>query len=481
MKRPKNQPDMESLRHRAGVLIEALPYLRQFRGHTLVIKYGGAAMLDPGLRTEVLKDVVLLEHVGLHPVLVHGAGPEISDMMRRLGKQPEFVEGHRVSDAETVEIAQMVLTGKTNPDLVAAIHQQGGRAIGLSGKDGGMVLARKLGADRDLGFVGEVAQVTPGLVRGLISEGFIPVIAPIAAGAAGETFNVNSPKQLAQVLFGKLGLPPLKRTRTGYSTDQEVLAELAVAHRLPALVVEHRQLTKLLGTYVEALPRMVSRRTGRIHTSFNQTVTATGRLSSSDPNLQNIPVRTAVGREIRRAFVPARDGEVLLTADYSQIELRILAHLSQDQALTRSFRNDEDIHAAVASQVGGVGLQEVTPAMRRQAKAVNFGIIYGLSPFGLSRSIGVSLEQAQHFIEAYFARYPGVERFIGEVLRRAEADGFVTTLLGRWPRVGDTARYHNLGFTVTEMRGRRVGKIRVDLAESANQEKSGNHSSVQDI
>ena len=192
MEESKNQPDMEGLRNRAAVLIEALPYLRQFRGHTVVVKYGGAAMLDAGLRTDVLKDIVLLDHVGLHPVVVHGGGPEISEMMRVLGKEPEFVNGQRVSDAETVEIAQMVLTGKTNPDLVAAIHQQGGRAIGLSGKDGAMVVARKHGAAPDLGNVGEVAEVDPSLVRGLISQGFIPVIAPIAAGPDGETFNINA-------------------------------------------------------------------------------------------------------------------------------------------------------------------------------------------------------------------------------------------------------------------------------------------------
>ncbi len=192
MEESKNQPDVEGLRHRAAVLIEALPYLRQFRGHTVVVKYGGAAMLDAGLRTDVLKDIVLLDHVGLHPVVVHGGGPEISEMMRRLGKEPEFVDGQRVSDAETVEIAQMVLTGKTNPDLVAAIHQQGGRAIGLSGKDGAMVVARKHGTAPDLGNVGEVAEVDPSLIRGLISQGFIPVIAPIAAGPDGETFNINA-------------------------------------------------------------------------------------------------------------------------------------------------------------------------------------------------------------------------------------------------------------------------------------------------
>jgi len=204
----ESQPNLESLRQRAAVLIEALPYLRQFRGQTVVIKYGGAAMVDNGLRTEVLKDIVLLEHVGLHPVVVHGGGPEISEMMQRLGKQPQFVDGQRVSDAATVEIAQMVLTGKTNPDLVSAIHQQGGRAIGLSGKDGAMVLARKLSGVKDLGFVGEVAKVEPSLVRSLVDDGFIPVIAPIAAGSEGETYNINA-DHFAGRIAGPLGASKL--------------------------------------------------------------------------------------------------------------------------------------------------------------------------------------------------------------------------------------------------------------------------------
>jgi len=202
MQHADSRSDMDNLGRRADVLIEALPYLRQFRGHTVVIKYGGAAMVDANLRTEVLKDIVLLEHVGLHPVVVHGGGPEISEMMRRLGKQPQFVDGQRVTDAATVEVAQMVLTGKTNPDLVSAIQQQGGRAIGLSGKDGGMVLARKLSGEKDLGFVGEVADVKPGLVQGLVSQGFIPVIAPIAAGPDGETYNIN-----ADHFAGRLAAP----------------------------------------------------------------------------------------------------------------------------------------------------------------------------------------------------------------------------------------------------------------------------------
>jgi acetylglutamate kinase len=202
------QPNLESLRQRAAVLIEALPYLRQFRGQTVVIKYGGAAMVDDAPRTEVLKDIVLLEHVGLRPVVVHGGGPEISEMMRRLGKEPQFVGGQRVTDAATIEIAQMVLLGKTNPDLVTAIQQQGGRAIGLSGKDGAMVLARQLSGQRDLGFVGEVEKVEPGPIRRLVEQGIIPVIAPIAAGADGETYNINA-DHFAGRIAGPLGASKL--------------------------------------------------------------------------------------------------------------------------------------------------------------------------------------------------------------------------------------------------------------------------------
>ena len=231
-----NEPraDLDNLRQRAAVLIEALPYLRQFRGQTVVIKYGGAAMVDEALRIEVLKDIVLLEHVGLHPVVVHGGGPEISEMMRRLGKQPEFVDGQRVTDAATVEIAQMVLTGKTNPDLVAAIHQQGGRAIGLSGKDGGMVLARKLSGEKDLGFVGEVAAVDPNLVRGLVADGLIPVIAPIAAGAGGETYNINA-DHFAGRLAGPLGatklvlLTDVRGVLRDKSDPESLVSELTVS------------------------------------------------------------------------------------------------------------------------------------------------------------------------------------------------------------------------------------------------------------
>ncbi len=248
---------------------------------------------------------------------------------------------------------------------------------------------------------------------------------------AGHPFNIASPKQLADVLFNELKLPVLKKTKTGASTDASVLEELAPQHPLPAKIIEHRQYAKLKNTYVDALPLMVNADSGRVHTSLNQVVAATGRLSSNDPNLQNIPVRTSEGREIRAAFIPRAEGWRLLAADYSQIELRVLAHFSEDETLATAFANDRDIHTLVASQVNGIGLDEVTSDQRRAAKAVNFGIIYGQSPFGLAKALGISKEEAARFIADYFARYPGVGDFMHETLATCRRQGYVSTLLGR--------------------------------------------------
>ena len=250
---------------------------------------------------------------------------------------------------------------------------------------------------------------------------------------AGHEFSINSPQQLAVVLFDELGMRPLKRTatRTRPSTDADVLEELASRHPLPRLVLEYRQLAKLKGTYVDALPQLVNPETGRIHTSFNQTVTATGRLSSSDPNLQNIPIRTDEGRQVRRAFVPGRPEWILLAADYSQIELRMLAHFSGDPALVQAFAEDRDIHTFVASEIFGVPEAEVTSEMRRTAKVVNFSLIYGKTAYGLSRDLSISVGEAERFIDEYFARYSGVRALTADILERAKRDGYVTTILGR--------------------------------------------------
>ena len=248
---------------------------------------------------------------------------------------------------------------------------------------------------------------------------------------AGESFNIASPKQLAHILFETLELPIIKKTKTGASTDADVLEQLADLHPLPAKIIEYRQFAKLKNTYVDALPDLVHPETGRVHASFNQVVAATGRLSSSDPNLQNIPIRSEEGREIRSAFLPAKPGWKLLGADYSQIELRVLAHYADDEALIAAFDRDEDIHALVASQIHNVPLTEVTQSMRRGAKAVNFGVIYGQSPFGLAKALHIDREEAAEFIDAYFARYPRIDTFLKRTLEDCHKHGYVTTLFGR--------------------------------------------------
>ena len=250
---------------------------------------------------------------------------------------------------------------------------------------------------------------------------------------AGTEFNIGSPKQLGEVLFERLKLSGKpKKTKTGqYSTSEDVLAKLAYRHPIVEKILEYRSLTKLKSTYVDALPKLVSPRDGRIHTSYNQAVAATGRLSSNNPNLQNIPIRTARGREIRKAFVPRNKDYVLLAADYSQIELRIIAHLSRDEAMMEAFRQGLDIHTATASRVYGVPVEEVTREMRRHAKTVNFGIIYGISAFGLSERLGIPRREAAEIIENYFEKYPGIKRYMEQTVEFARQHGYVETLLGR--------------------------------------------------
>jgi len=248
---------------------------------------------------------------------------------------------------------------------------------------------------------------------------------------AGEEFNVDSPKQLSEILFEKLGLPILKKTKTGASTDQEVLEQLAAMHELPRKIIENRHLVKLKGTYLDALPKLINPETGRIHASFNQVVAATGRLSSSNPNLQNIPIRTPEGERIRRAFIPGEPGWKLVCADYSQIELRVLAHFSGDVAMQKAFAGGIDIHQAVAAEVFGIAPEEVNSNQRRMAKGVNFGVIYGQSSFGLSTALGISRDEATAFIDSYFERYSGVAAFMEATLDECRETGFAKTILGR--------------------------------------------------
>jgi DNA polymerase-1 len=284
--------------------------------------------------------------------------------------------------------------------------------------------------------------VDRGRLRDLSSSfaGQLDILERQIHGLAGETFNINSSQQLGRILFEKLNLPVQKKTKkkTGYSTDVEVLTKLARSHELPALVLRHRTLAKLKSTYADALLELIHPETGRIHTSYNQTVAATGRLSSSDPNLQNIPIRTEEGREIRKAFVP-RKGWQFLSVDYSQIELRILAHCSEDAILIQAFKDDEDIHTRTATEVFQVFPQMINDDLRRQAKAINFGIIYGMSAFGLARELDISNKMAQTYIEHYFSRYQGVKGFIDKTIKTAHETRQTSTLLGRIRQLPDIA------------------------------------------
>ncbi len=248
---------------------------------------------------------------------------------------------------------------------------------------------------------------------------------------AGEEFNINSPKQLQGILFDKMNMPILKKTKTGPSTDESVLRRLAVKNELPREILTYRAMNKLKTGYYDSILTLVDPSTKKVHANFNQAVTATGRLSSSEPNLQNIPIKTPMGKEIRRVFVPSKKDDLLLAADYSQVELRILAHLAADKTLIEAFKKEEDIHCLTASLMFDCDLSAVTEEMRSNAKTVNFGIIYGMSSFGLAKELGVRVEEAQRFIDAYFERYDGVKVFISETIEKAKKDGFVTTLLNR--------------------------------------------------
>ena len=261
------------------------------------------------------------------------------------------------------------------------------------------------------------------------SERIHELSAEIFALSGRQSFNINSPKQLGEVLFGDLGLPAKRKTKTGYSTDNDVLEQLD--HPIIQPIIEYRQAQKLKSTYVDGMYPLISPKTGRIHSTFNQAVTATGRISSTEPNLQNIPVRTVYGKNIRRAFRAEKEDFLLVNADYSQIELRILAHLSGDETLIQAFLNNEDIHARTAAEVFNTDISAVTPAQRSAAKAVNFGIVYGISDFGLAKNTGVTRKEAAEFIERYFHKYPKVKEYMDACVHSAKEKGFVTTLLGR--------------------------------------------------
>jgi len=314
-------------------------------------------------------------------------------------------------------------------------------------------------------------------------EGLIEEVRNRIYAIAGAEFNINSPKQLASVLFEKLKLKPVKKTKKGLSTDEEVLRTLAVSHELPAEILNFRQLSKLKSTYVDSILCLINPVTTRVHTSFNQTVTATGRLSSSEPNLQNIPIRTEFGNRIRRAFVADREW-LLLSADYSQIELRIVAHLSQDPLLIKAFKEDKDVHATTAAEIFGLMPGLVTEDMRRRAKAINFGIIYGMGPYGLSAELGISQDEARGYIDEYFTHYKGIKAFIDKGISEAFEKGYVTTLFGRRRHIpeikSETEQVRRLGERIainTSIQGTAADMIKIAMINISRKIKDNNYRS----
>jgi DNA polymerase-1 len=341
-----------------------------------------------------------------------------------LGVRPEGAEVEGVQGAAAVACskASMVLrlAGVFEKELIEA---------GLTGlfRDMELPLSEVL-ADMELAGVKVERRILEELSREIGGE--LKALERVLYGAAGYRFNINSPKQLSSLLFEKLKLKPIKRTKTGYSTDETVLTALAEDHEIPRIILNYRQLAKLKGTYVDAMLTLINPATGRIHTSLNQTVTATGRLSSSRPNLQNIPIRDEFARKIREAFV-AEVGYTLLSADYSQIELRLVAHFSKDPVLLDAFTKGEDVHKRTASEVFGIEPELVSSEMRRRAKAINFGIIYGMGPYGLSSELGITVAEAKEYIDAYFAHYSTVKEFIDRTVQEAKRRGYTETLFGR--------------------------------------------------
>ena len=382
-----------------------------------------AYLLNPNRRTHTL-EAVALDALGYH----QGAGQAepVTEAPTDLFEKADTAAVQKAADAavvaKTAEAAAVII--RLMPVLKARLEEQGSLRLFDEVE---MPLVPVLAEIERNGF-GLDVRVLEGLSKELERE--LDRMMEAIAGLAGGEFNINSPKQLAAVLFDKMGLKPIRKTKTGFSTDEDTLTQLATQHELPAQILNYRSLSKLKSTYVDALPTLVNPETRRLHTSLNQTVAATGRLSSADPNLQNIPVKGEYGLRIREAFVAA-PGHTLLCADYSQIEPRILAHLSRDERLVKVFERGEDIHTATAVEIFKLSPELVTKEMRRAAKTVVFGIVYGISPFGLSQNIGVSQTEAKKYIDAYFERYAGVKAFLDKTIEGAKEKGYTTTILGR--------------------------------------------------
>lgn len=376
----------------------------------------GSFLLYPNLRQHNL-DALALEHLGFVKI-------STSDLIGKGKKKISFAEvpikdiaKYACEDADITFRLHQIFEPKLTKGKLLELFQDVEMPLIYVLKD-----VEQTGVSLDLNFLSEMSRTMQNKLGELVET--------IYKEAGGE-FNINSTQQLGHILFEKLQLPRKKRTKTGYSTDVKVLEDLAKIHELPRTLIEYRELTKLKSTYVDALPSLVNPETGRLHTSYNQTIAATGRLSSSDPNLQNIPIRTELGREIRRAFIPADSDYVILDADYSQVELRVMAHLSKDPVLLEAFNNNEDIHAKTASLVFQVAPEDLTQEHRRKAKEVNFGIMYGMGVFGLATRLNISNEEAREFIANYFTLYAKVKEYIDAMHAQVEEKGFVTTLLNR--------------------------------------------------
>lgn len=385
-------------------------------------------VLDPGRRSHGLDDLVAehLDHRMMPYKELFAAGDRSQDI---LGVDPDRLALYAAEDADyTLQLYRVLepaLVESGMEDLFTDLEMPVSLVL-LDMERQGIMLDREFLAELNEEFTRVLADLT-----GRIHE------------LAGGEFNIQSPKQLAEVLFERLGLKPVKKTATGWSTDVGVLNTLSESHPLPGLILEYRQVAKLQNTYVDTLPDLANPETGLIHTSYNQAVAATGRLSSSDPNLQNIPIRTELGRRIRRAFVTRSADNVFLSADYSQVELRLLAHLSGDEHLIQAFRDGADIHRRTAALIAGVAEDEVDGEMRSRAKAINFGVIYGMGSRALARQIHVKVAEAGEFIASYFATYPGVKAFIEETREQARKQGWVATMLGRKRLLPDITSQNN--------------------------------------
>jgi DNA polymerase-1 len=422
--------DWEAIKPAVAALLED-PAIKKW-GHN--IKYDMIVMAGEGVAVAGVDDDTMVASYLIDPAGKHGLSALAEE---KLGEKTiEYKEvcgsGAKEITFDRVALAEATAYAAEDADMTARLHHLFGPELAEGGvtelmREMELPLVDVLVAMERAGMLVDTEQLA--ILSAELTEQMGVLEAKIHS-QAGEPFNVNSPKQLATILFEKLGLPGGRKTKTGYSTSQDVLENLAAVHSLPADVVEYRQLAKLKNTYADALPKMVDAVTGRIHTSFNQTVAATGRLSSSEPNLQNIPVRTENGRRIRKAFV-APPGRVIVSADYSQIELRLMAHFSGEKKLIDAFHQGEDIHARTAAEVFGVDPLFVTADMRRVAKTVNFGVIYGQTPFGLSQELKISQAEAKRYIDNYFATYPGIRRYVGEIIASGAESGFVTTLSGR--------------------------------------------------